>query len=112
MGYKSDIEIAQSCEMKPIGEIAKKAHIDEEYIEQYDMNLLDFTMTESEAHGVKFYVFEPKEVYEMMPIAYCAAEGKDGHLLEMVFLAADPYTEVDQNWFYVSSLCSSLGLIQ
>ena len=35
MGYKSDIEIAQSCEMRPITEIAKKAHIDEKYIEQY-----------------------------------------------------------------------------
>ena len=35
MGFKSDIEIAQSCEMRPITEIAKKAHIDESYIEQY-----------------------------------------------------------------------------
>ena len=31
----SDIEIAQQCEMKPITEIAKKAHVDEKYIEQY-----------------------------------------------------------------------------
>ncbi len=35
MGFKSDIEIAQGCEMRPIGEIAKKAHIDEKFIEQY-----------------------------------------------------------------------------
>ncbi len=35
MQYKTDIEIAQSCEMKPIFEIAKAAHIDEKYIEQY-----------------------------------------------------------------------------
>ncbi|MBE6910983.1 MAG: formate--tetrahydrofolate ligase [Ruminococcaceae bacterium] len=35
MAYKSDIEIAQSCEMRPIGEIAAKAHVDEKYIEQY-----------------------------------------------------------------------------
>ncbi len=35
MGYKSDIEIAQSCEMKNIKEIAAKAHVDEKYIEQY-----------------------------------------------------------------------------
>ena len=35
MEYKSDIEIAQSCEMKPISEIAKTAHVDEKYIEQY-----------------------------------------------------------------------------
>ena len=35
MAYLSDIEIAQRCEMKPIAEIAKKAHVDEKYIEQY-----------------------------------------------------------------------------
>ena len=35
MAYLTDIEIAQSCEMRPIGEIAKKAHIDDKYIEQY-----------------------------------------------------------------------------
>ena len=31
----SDIEIAQSCEMKPILQIAQNAGIDEKYIEQY-----------------------------------------------------------------------------
>ena len=31
----TDIEIAQSVEMKPITEIAKAAHVDEKYIEQY-----------------------------------------------------------------------------
>ncbi len=35
MGYLSDIEIAQGCEMKPIAEIARKAHLDEKYVEQY-----------------------------------------------------------------------------
>ncbi len=35
MAYLSDIEIAQACEMKPIGEIAAAAHVDEKYIEQY-----------------------------------------------------------------------------
>lgn len=35
MAFLSDIEIAQQCEMKPITEIAKKAHLDEKYIEQY-----------------------------------------------------------------------------
>ena len=35
MAYLSDIEIAQSCEMKPITEIAKIAGVDEKYIEQY-----------------------------------------------------------------------------
>ena len=47
MGFKSDIEIAQECVMQPITEIAKKAGIDEKYLEQYgkykakiDYNLL------------------------------------------------------------------------
>ncbi|MBQ4436767.1 MAG: formate--tetrahydrofolate ligase [Clostridia bacterium] len=35
MAYLTDIEIAQSCKMQPISEIAAKAHIDEKYIEQY-----------------------------------------------------------------------------
>ena len=53
MAYKSDIEIAQSCEMRPIGEIAAKAHVDEKYIEQYgkykakiDLSLLSETKRE------------------------------------------------------------------
>lgn len=33
--YKSDIEIAQSAEMKPISEIAQSAGIDEQYLEYY-----------------------------------------------------------------------------
>ena len=44
---KTDIEIAQECEMKPITEIAAKAGIDDKYLEQYgkykakiDYNLL------------------------------------------------------------------------
>ncbi len=50
MAYLSDIEIAQQCEMKPITEIAKKAKVDEKYIEQYgkykakiDLSLLNDT---------------------------------------------------------------------
>jgi formate--tetrahydrofolate ligase len=35
MAYLSDIEIAQQCNPKPITEIAKIAHVDEKYIEQY-----------------------------------------------------------------------------
>ena len=35
MAYLTDIEIAQQCKMQPITEIAKKAHVDEKYIEQY-----------------------------------------------------------------------------
>ncbi|MBR4761580.1 MAG: formate--tetrahydrofolate ligase [Clostridia bacterium] len=50
MAYKSDIEIAQECEMLPIGVIARRAHLDEKYIEQYgrykakvDLSLLSET---------------------------------------------------------------------
>ena len=35
MNYLSDIEIAQSCTMKPITEIAQTAGVDEEYLELY-----------------------------------------------------------------------------
>ena len=35
MAYKTDIEIAQECQMQPIMEIAARAHVDEQYIEQY-----------------------------------------------------------------------------
>ena len=35
MAFLSDIEIVQQCKMKPIGEIAKKAHVDEKYLEPY-----------------------------------------------------------------------------
>ena len=35
MAYLSDIEIAQKCRMRPISEIAKKAHVDEKYVDQY-----------------------------------------------------------------------------
>ena len=35
MQYKSDIEIAQGAAMRSITEIAKTAHVDEKYIEQY-----------------------------------------------------------------------------
>ena len=47
MGFKSDSEIAQECEARPITEIAAKAGIDDKYLEQYgkykakiDYNLL------------------------------------------------------------------------
>ena len=35
MAFLTDIEIAQQCEMKPITEIAKRANVDEKYLEQY-----------------------------------------------------------------------------
>ena len=48
MAYKSDIEIAQECQMKHIREIAATAHVDEKYVEQYgnykakiDLSLLE-----------------------------------------------------------------------
>jgi len=50
MAYLSDIEIAQQCKPEHIKEIAKRAHVDEKYIEQYgnykakvDLSLLDET---------------------------------------------------------------------
>ena len=50
MAYKTDIEIAQECQMQHITQIAKTAHVDEKYIEQYgnykakiDLRLLDET---------------------------------------------------------------------
>ncbi len=50
MAYKTDIEIAQECVMRPITEIAAAAHVDEKYIEQYgkykakiDLKLLEET---------------------------------------------------------------------
>lgn len=50
MAYLSDIEIAQQCQMQPITEIAKKAKVDDKYIEQYgkykakiDLSLLNET---------------------------------------------------------------------
>lgn len=48
MGFKSDIEIAQACEMKDIRKIAEVAGVEEDYLEQYgrykakiDLKLLD-----------------------------------------------------------------------
>ena len=48
MAYKTDIEIAQECQMKHIREIAATAHVDEKYLEQYgnykakiDLSLLE-----------------------------------------------------------------------
>ena len=35
MEYKSDIQIAQECEMLHIDEIARRAHVDDKYIEHY-----------------------------------------------------------------------------
>ena len=47
MEFKTDIEIAQSCQMRPIREIAEVAGVDEKYLELYgnykakiDYNLL------------------------------------------------------------------------
>ena len=58
MAYLTDIEIAQQCEMRPITEIAKCAHVDEKYIEQYgkfkakiDLSLLKETNKRGCHHG-------------------------------------------------------------
>ena len=54
MQYKTDIEIAQSCQLKHINEIAKTANIDDKYIEHYgkykakiDLSLLTETKNEN-----------------------------------------------------------------
>jgi len=54
MAYLSDIEIAQNCKPEHIKEIAKRAHVDEKYIEQYgnykakvDLSLLNDTKKEN-----------------------------------------------------------------
>ena len=51
MGFKSDIEIAQECEMLPITD-CREAGIDDKYLEQYgkykakiDYNLLEMRVT-------------------------------------------------------------------
>ena len=41
---KTDIEIAQACEMKPITEIAASAGIDEEYLELFSVVFQDFRL--------------------------------------------------------------------
>ncbi len=50
MAYKTDIQIAQECEMLHIDEIARRAHVDDKYIEHYgrykakvDLSLLSET---------------------------------------------------------------------
>ena len=47
MEFKTDIEIAQACEMKPITEIAKLAHVDEKYKAKIDPKLLAETDREN-----------------------------------------------------------------
>ncbi|MBP3415619.1 MAG: formate--tetrahydrofolate ligase [Clostridia bacterium] len=51
--YKSDIEIAQECILKPIGEIARTAGVDEEYLEQYGKYKakVDYSLLEKSKRG-------------------------------------------------------------
>ena len=66
MEFKTDIQIAQECQMAPITEIAAKAGIDDKYLEQYgkykakiDYNLL----RESDKKEIeRIMPEEPKEV--------------------------------------------------
>ena len=55
MAYKTDIEIAQECEMLPIMEIAERAHVDEKYVEQYGKYKakIDLELLESEKENGK-----------------------------------------------------------
>ena len=52
MGFKSDIEIAQECEMLPITQIAEKAGIDDKYLEQYGKYKakIDYNLSVSYTH--------------------------------------------------------------
>ena len=51
MEIKSDIEIAQSCEMKNIREIAATAGVDEKYLEPVLAWLADTTGKGGSGHG-------------------------------------------------------------
>ena len=53
MSYLSDIEIAQSCKMKPIFEIAKAAGIDEEAVEQYGKYKAKIDLSKIDKKGKK-----------------------------------------------------------
>ena len=57
MGFKSDIEIAQECEMLPITKIAEKAGIDDKYLEQYGKYKakIDYNLCISAACCTTFY---------------------------------------------------------
>ncbi len=53
MAYLSDIEIAQSAQMKPITEIARVAGVDEDYLEQYGKYKakVDYSLLKESARG-------------------------------------------------------------
>ena len=53
MAYLSDIEIAQRCKPEHIGVIAKRAHVDEKYIEQYGnyKAKVDYNLLREEEHA-------------------------------------------------------------
>ena len=57
MGYKSDIEIAQECEMLPITQIAEKAGIDDKYLEQYGTS-------DAQAYMSQFYPHIKRSIIE------------------------------------------------
>ena len=54
MEFKTDIEIAQSCTMQPITEIAKVAGVDEEYLELYGRYKakVDYKLLREHAEGL------------------------------------------------------------
>ena len=57
MEFKSDIQIAQECQMAPITEIAAKAGIDEKYLEQYGKYKakIDYNLLKNIFKGENYY---------------------------------------------------------
>ena len=55
MEYKTDIEIAQACQLRPITEIAEKAHVPEALLEPYGRNKakVDLSLLKTERENGK-----------------------------------------------------------
>ena len=118
MAYLSDIEIAQQCQMKPITEIAAKAHVDDKYIEQYgkykakiDLALLDETdrkdgklvlfhdntleRVTGEAGSIKDYTYEELQKFDV----------KKGEFTDKILLLEDFLKEfADTDLFFAIEL--------
>ena len=56
MAYLSDIEIAQRCKLQPISEIARRAHVDEKYLELVDCGAM--AVVTSETYNAAGEMFE------------------------------------------------------
>lgn len=81
-----------------------------EYIETYDMNSNDFSITDATENGVDVHVFEPKSSAVSTDCAYVAIEGKNGTLLEIIFGASDS-SEETENWMYINQIIANIEFI-